>query len=202
MTIEDKIRKALMKHGMGSTLVPIRCPSCNFLASTPEEEEQLFRKKAQCPHCGVKDKIAQITLDNYILVCDWIGQFATSSNHRDQVSATIMFCVLFESILETLKRDYISIHPEIDSRIKDTEKTFKIKDVFGKTLIQLLDSAPLDIKQFPDEWETIRIKRNNFMHGHSGYLYLNQKDAQDVMDLTPKAIALFIWMNNKYCLRS
>lgn len=197
--MDDEIRTALVKQGMGGTLAPIRCSTCKYLASTFEEEEQLLRKGARCPHCGKTNKVAFITLDNYIMVCDWIGEFAVSSNRRDHVSAIIMFCALVESIIETVKKDYLILHPEIASQIKDPEKAL-IKDVFAKTITQLLDSAPSDIKQLPVEWDILRTKRNNFLHGHSGCLYINQNDAKNAMDLTPKAIAFFIWLNNKYCV--
>jgi hypothetical protein len=197
--MDDELRKTLVRQGMASTLIPIRCPECNYLARTLEEGEQLLRKGEKCPHCGIAGKIATITLYNYIMVFNWIGELAISSNRRDHASATIMFCALVEAIIETLKSDFLGIHTEVALELGNRERV-SMKTVFGKTLTQLLNSAPSDIRDFPDEWEVIRNKRNDFLHGHKGDFYITQQDAQDAMDLLPKAIAVLVWLNNHYCI--
>jgi hypothetical protein len=139
-------------------------------------------------------------INRYGLVGNWIGEYATSESPRDHVSSVIMFCALTEALLENIIEDYFDLHPEVRLKFKDPERV-KIDDVLGDKLPKLLEQAPKDIRDFPDSWKTLREKRNLFLHGKSSNFHIIQTDAFAAMDLVPKAVSVFAWLNNKYCLK-
>jgi hypothetical protein len=103
-----------------------------------------------------------------------------------------------EAILETLKSDYLNLHPRASSSKPDKRLSFK--DVFGVTFKDALSDAPSRLKSFPFAWEELRDKRNRFLHGKSSYL-INGSDARKAVDVTADAVNTYRWLNNKYCLR-
>jgi hypothetical protein len=139
-------------------------------------------------------------INRYGLVANWIGEYAISEGARDHASAVVMFCALTEALLENIIEDYFELHPEVKSKFNDPERV-KIEDVLGANLPKLLEQAPSDIRDFPDNWKTMRDKRNLFLHGKSSSFHINQTDAFSAMDFVPKAVSVFAWLNNRYCLR-
>jgi hypothetical protein len=94
----------------------------------------------------------------------------------------------------------MDLHPDTKSRFENNEKV-TLKDVLGVSFTKSLEPAPAHIKAFPSDWKEIRDKRNLFMHGKSSSFHINQADALAAMNLIPKAIETFAWLNNHYCLR-
>jgi hypothetical protein len=179
-----------------------RCPNCNYIAETTKEEDVLSRPDLACPKCGVIGRVARIAPHSHLLdVATWVGEFAVSNNHRDHVAAVVLFCALTESILETLKDDYLKLHPPIKSKSKRTTDP-SFEDVFGKTFGDVLKSAPTGVKGFPSAWEKLRNKRNKFLHGKSSSYQIREVDAHTAMDLTLTAIWAYVWLNNRYCLKA
>jgi hypothetical protein len=199
--MDDEFRVHAAKQGVGSIYLPTRCQVCNYLAISWSEKLALIQVASECPHCKTTGRKALIPLSNYALVGDWVGEYAISKNSRDYASAVVMSCALVESCLQQILEDYMDLHPDIKSRFEDDEKV-RLKDVLGASLTQLLQPAPKHIKTFPSDWQVVRKKRNLFMHGKSSSFHINQADAYAAMDLIPKAIEMFAWLNNRYCLQS
>ena len=198
--MDDELRIHTAKQGIGSIFLPSRCRVCNYLALGWAEKLALIRVASECPNCKTSGRKALISLSNYALVANWVGEYAISENSRDYASAVVMSCALVESCLQEIVEDYMDLHDDIKLRFEDNEKV-TLKDVLGVSLTQSLESAPAHVKAFPNYWKEIRTKRNLFMHGMSSSFHINQPDAYAAMDLIPKAIEVFVWLNNHYCLR-
>lgn len=198
--MDKKMRERAARQGLGHIVARARCPNCNYIAETTKEEDALSRCDLACPKCGVVGQGARIAPNNYLYVATWVGEFAVSNNRRDHVAAVVLFCALTESILETLKDDYLTLCPHIKSKFKPTADP-SFKDVFGKTFGDVLESAPMDIKGFPSDWKNLRDKRNKFLHGKSSSYQIREVDAHKAMDLTLTAIRVYVWLNNTYCLK-
>ncbi len=161
---------------------------------------QLIRKREPCPNCKSTNKTARISLDSYTEVGNWLGEYAVFDNRRDYTSAVIMFCALTEAILESIIDEYLELHP--DKKLQFANNNMRtIKDVLGSKLSDLLQAAPDNLKTFPENWEELRMKRNRFLHGKSSSFAITQDDAKKAMDYALKAISVFAWLNNTYCLK-
>jgi len=198
--MDEEIRIHVAKQGIGSISIPNRCRFCNYLAINWEEKTALIRTESECPNCKTSGRKSLISLGNYVDVANWVGEYAISANLRDYASAVVMFCALFESCLEEIIQDYMDLHPDIKTKFENREMV-TLKDIFGVKLPELLEQAPTHIKGFPADWKEMRDKRNLFMHGKSSSFHINQADANKAMDLVPRAIHTFAWLNNQYCLR-
>jgi phage FluMu protein Com len=198
--MKAEIRAHLAQQGLGTTLGPIRCPKCNYLAVLWSEKMLLIKKGEPCPNCKSTNKTARIALDNYTEVGNWLGEYAVSDSRRDHTSAVILFCALTEAILETIIEDYLELHPDRKLLVATKDKR-TIKDVLGLSLTDLLRAAPVSVKTFPQQWEVLRTKRNRFLHGRSSSFGMTKDDAEKAMDYAPAAINVFAWLNNKYCLK-
>lgn len=196
--MNGNLRSRAAQQGIGIIAASVSCTNCNYIAETNEEKDILLRVNAPCPKCGTSGQTRGMAPSRYIDVANWIGEYAATKIRRDHVSAVIMFCALTESILETLKDKYISIHPEIKLKPK---KYLLFKDIFGSTLCDLLNNAPGILKNFTLEWDKFREKRNKFLHGKSSSYHITESDAHEAMDLALVAIQVYVWLNNKYCLK-
>lgn len=197
--MDESIREIAAKQGLGHIVALARCPSCNYIAKSFEEETSLARRDLPCPHCGVTGNGAGLAPNNYLRVANWIGEYAISDNCRDHASAVFLFCSFVEAILEKLKGDYLELHPALKSKFKPNRR-LTFKDVFGDTFSNLLSAAPTRLKNLPSIWEELRDKRNRFLHGESSYL-ISRSDAYKAMDSTVDAVNVYRWLNNKHCLR-
>lgn len=186
------------RQGLRSIGIRARCPNCNYIAETSKEKHILLRRNSPCPKCGIIGRTARVAPSNYLDVANWIGEYAVAKNRRDQASAVILFCALVESILETLKDDYLALHPKTKTKVN---KRSDFTGVFGVKLGDLLSAAPDKLKQFPSEWKELREKRNKFLHGKSSSYHIHEADAYKAMDLALVAIRVYVWLNNRYCLK-
>jgi hypothetical protein len=196
--MDEEMREIIAQQGLGHIIALARCPDCNYIATSCDEEDSLAKKGSPCPKCGVVGYGAGIAPNNYLEVASWIGNYAAMENRRDYTSAVILFCAFVESILETLKDDYLALHPEIKLRFK-ADKRLLFKDVFGVSFAESVATAPINIRDFPSVWEELRDKRNRFLHGKSSYL-MSRTDAHKAMDFTGNALQVYRWLNNKHCL--
>jgi len=194
--MDEEMRGYIAQQGLGHIIALARCPECNYIAATFEEENSLERRDSPSPKCSGVGYSAGPAPNNYLNVANWIGEYAVIENRRDYTSAVILFCAFVESILETLKEEYLAIHPEI--RLPNRRLSFK--HVFGASLAESVVNAPTRISSFPSVWEELRDKRNRFLHGKSSYL-ISQADAYKAMDHAGDAVAVYRWLNNQYCLK-
>jgi len=198
MEIEDDILEHIAEQGLGHIVALSRCPNCNYIAKSSEEETLLARVESPCPHCGITGHGAGIAPNNYLQVANWIGEYAASPNRRDHSSAVLLFCSFVEGMLETLKSDYL--RSKSNTSIAKVNKRRDFKDIFGMTLKAALNDAPSKLKEFPIVWGELRDKRNRFLHGHSSYL-IGAADARQAVSLAAEAVNVYRWLNNKHCLK-
>jgi len=194
MNIDEDILEEIARQGLGHIVALERCPNCNYIATSDEE---LARRDSPCPNCAITGLAAGLGPSNYLDVANWIGEYAASNNRRDQSSAVILFCSFVEAMLETLKDDYLKLHPM--SPTTKGRKRIEFKDVFGVTFRDALSDAPTRLKDFPSAWEDLRDKRNKFLHGGSSYV-IHRSDARKAVTVTADAVNSYRWLNNKHCL--
>ncbi len=197
MSIDQDMLEQIAKQGLGHIVALVRCPNCGYIAKSLEEETLLERRDSPCPNCAITGQSAGLAPNNYLEVANWIGEFAVSDNRRDYSSAVIVFCSFVEAMLETLKDDYLKLHPLPTSKRR---KRFGFKDVFGVTFKDALNHAPPKLKEFASAWEDLREKRNRFLHGSSSYV-INRSDANTAVALTADAVSSYRWLNNRHCLK-
>jgi hypothetical protein len=197
--MEDNIIENIARQGLGHIIALTRCPDCNYIAQSDNEETMLARRDQACPRCGIVGCSAGLVPSNYLDVANWIGEYAASGNRRDQASAVFLFCAFVEAILEILKEDYVKLHPGMKLKFS-SDRQVSFKDVFGATFKDSLSAAPDRLKKFPSVWEELRDKRNRFLHGKSSY-FIGRLDAHNATNSTVDAVNVYRWLNNKHCVK-
>lgn len=71
--MDESIRKAVAKQGLGFTLHKIRCSLCYYIAQSFEEEDALERG-APCPKCGQIGDGGGLLPNSYFAVANWVGE--------------------------------------------------------------------------------------------------------------------------------
>jgi hypothetical protein len=197
MTIDQDMLEQIAQQGLGHIVALAHCPNCGYIAKSSEEETLLARVESPCPNCAITGHGAGLGPNNYLEVANWIGEFAASDLRRDHSSAVILFCSFVEAMLETLKDDYLKLHPM--SRISKPNKPISFKNVFGVTFEDAFSDAPTRLKDFPSAWKDLREKRNKFLHGRSSYV-IHRSDAHMAVAVTADAVNSYRWLHNKHCL--
>lgn len=201
-TRED--REDLARQGLSIILPSGECPQCGYAARSTHEEMHLMTSDLPCPNCNATGITMIVERTNYLDVFDWIAHCAIGSSRKDYVTGVIMFCALVESILEALKSKHLSIDPHrknlLDEKFKNDPRGPAFKDVFGMSLSNIVADGPPQIRRFPDRWNVLRDKRNNFLHGKSSTYDIHEEDAHEAMDLALPLTQVYAWINNKYCL--
>jgi len=203
--LDRNLLERAAQQGLGHIGVRSRCYNCNYIAETDDEEDRLAKTNLSCPNCGLAGRGAGLAPSKYLDVANWIGQYAKTEYRRDHVSAVVLFCALTESILETLKDDYLGIHPKKKNKLKkklESNKGPDFKDVFNNTLSDLLKTAPPNLRDFPSRWKDLREKRNKFLHAKSSSYLIHKTDADEAIVLTLMVFHVYTWLNNNYCLKS
>ncbi len=198
--MDEGVIENIARQGLGNIVALARCPDCNYIAQSDDEETMLATKDQPCPQCGIVGYGAGLVPNNYLDVANWIGEYAVSNNRRDHASAVFLFCAFVEVILETLKNDCLELHPKVKLKFKP-DKWLSFKDVFGATFKDSLRVAPARLKNFSSIWEELRDKRNKFLHGKSSYL-IGRSDAHKAMNSTVDVVNVYRWLNNKHCIKS
>ncbi len=175
-----------------------QCQSCRKVFGTGEG-------LTPCPNCGSEDKSMRdfIKGRNALILFGKIRDFFIS-NEKEMV--VILFCILFEVLVNNF---FMSFLKAKNTPFKEIEKflqkkitiSTKVNKTFEKFVGEKFEDAikPTKHKDFYANWNDIKDKRNNFIHGLSSGV--SDDDCKLAWKLTVNSSELFAFLNNKFCVK-
>lgn len=192
-----------MKQGVryGTVLSFEQCSSCDFTT-----KEDLTNPSTPCPNCGKTDETRMMWPGlEFIGLIDSVHFFSQLKNKKIKNISVILFCSLFEGLLEDFLETFLknqgnskevicallNCYKNVEARIDNL-----YKQLASKSFIDDLKS--MGFKGWYENWKEIKTVRNQLLHVKT--IYVNEDTFEKVTNNSKDLITIFANLNNKYCL--
>lgn len=163
------------------------------------EKEEI---RARCPHCGTATETESWPGPVGERLFNAVGEFF---KRKDQELTLILACDFLETLLEVFFRDLFlkQGRPVSWTRLifrKNKSLDLRLRYLFKETLhidfASAIQGTPFE--GFDRRWAMIRSAKSVLLDTSPSAV--DEKIAREAYDLSRHSLALFAWLNNRYCL--